>query len=121
MFHPENMAQFAAVYLGAASPEDPGASPLRADVAGFPPTLLQVGSTELLLDDARAMHARLMAAGRESRLEVYPGMVHGWHLLVGLVPESGAALRSAADFIGAHLLFAQPQVSARTPRSGSAP
>jgi acetyl esterase/lipase len=103
MFRPENVAQFAAAYLGGASPHDPGASPLRADPAGFPPTLLQVGSTELLLDDARAMHERLVAAGRESRLEVYPEMMHGWQLLVGLVPEAGAALRGAARFIAAHL------------------
>lgn len=103
MFRPENVAQFAAAYLGGASPDDPRASPLRADPAGFPPTLLQVGSTELLLDDAAAMHARLVAAGRESRLEVYPEMMHGWHLLVGLVPEADAALRSAADFITARL------------------
>ena len=103
MFRPENMGQFAAVYLGAAPADDPGASPLRADPAGLPPTLLQVGSTELLLDDARTMHDRLVAAGGESRLEIYPEAMHGWHLLVGLVPEARAALASAAAFIDAHL------------------
>jgi acetyl esterase/lipase len=65
--------------------------------------LLQVGSTELLLDDSRRMHDRILAAGGESRLTVYEGVAHAWHLLVPYVPEATSAVREAATFIREHL------------------
>ncbi|HLL75216.1 MAG TPA: alpha/beta hydrolase [Pyrinomonadaceae bacterium] len=103
MFRTPNIEEFASAYLGAASALDPYASPAHAaDFGGLPPVLLQVGSTELLLDDARAVHEKITAAGGESRLEVYEDLMHCWQMLDGLVPEARAALRSAADFINEH-------------------
>lgn len=102
MFHPENMAQFARAYLGDHPAHDPDASPLYADPAGLPPLLFHVGSTELLLDDARRVHDRVRAAGGASRLEVYDGLPHGWHLLDRIVPEARHALADVADFVRAH-------------------
>jgi acetyl esterase/lipase len=61
--------------------------------------LLQVGSTELLLDDARRMHERIVAAGGESRLTVYDDVMHGWQLLVPVVPEATRAVREVAAFV----------------------
>ncbi len=103
MFHPENIPAFASVYLGGAPAEDPRASPLYADLRGLPPVLLQVGSTELLLDDARRMHERILAAGGASRLTIYEDVVHGWQLLTPLVPEARAAVQEVADFLRGHL------------------
>jgi epsilon-lactone hydrolase len=103
MFHPENTEEFASAYLGGASPLDPRASPVYGDFAGLPPLLLQVGSTELLLDDAVRAHERATAAGVASRLEVLDDVPHGWHMLDGLVPEASAALREAAAFIVSRL------------------
>ena len=101
MFRTENIEEFAAAYLPAgASPRDPYASPAHAeDLRGLPPLLLQVGSTELLLDDARGLHRSIRAAGGASRLEIYDDLPHGWQMLDGLVPEARAALRQAASFI----------------------
>jgi acetyl esterase/lipase len=100
MFRTSNFKEFAPLYLGAASPYDPYASPAHAaDFRGLPPVLLQVGSTELLLDDARIVHEKVRAAGGASRLEVYEDVMHCWQMLDGLVPEARAALKSAADFI----------------------
>lgn len=103
MFHPENTAAFSAAYLAGASPLDPRASPLYADVHGLPPVLFQVGSTELLLDDSRRMHERLRDAGVESRIEIFDDVLHCWQMLDGLVPEARAALRQASSFISTHL------------------
>jgi acetyl esterase/lipase len=103
MFHPENTAQFSAAYLGGASPRDPRASPLYADVRGLPPVLIQVGSTELLLDDARRMHERLKGAGVESQLDIFDDVMHCWQMLDGLMPEARIALRQAATFITTHI------------------
>jgi acetyl esterase/lipase len=104
MFRTENIEEFAAAYLPAgASPRDPYASPAHAgDFRGLPPLLLQVGSTEILLDDARVVHDKIRAAGGASRLEIYEDLPHGWQLLDGLVPEARAALRQAALFIREH-------------------
>ena len=99
MFRPENIKEFAAAYLGDASPQDPRASPLFADLAGLPPLLLHVGSGELLLDDARRVHERIQEACGESILRVYDDVPHGWQLLDGLVPEARSSLAEAASFI----------------------
>jgi acetyl esterase/lipase len=103
MFRTENAAEFAPAYLGDASPRDPYASPAYADLAGLPPLLLQVGSTELLLDDARRVHQKIQEANGSSRLEIYEDVAHGWQMLDGLVPEARAALRQAASFIREHV------------------
>lgn len=99
MFRMENNDDFAAAYLGDASPRDPYASPVYADLSGLPPLLLQVGSTELLLDDARRVHHKIQAARGTSRLEIYEDVAHCWQMLDGFVPEARASLRQAASFI----------------------
>lgn len=103
MFRPENMPAFASAYLGGAPPDDPRASPLYGDGARLPPVLLQVGNTELLLDDARRMHEKIVAQGGTSRLTVYDDVVHGWQLLVPFVPEAAVALAEVADFVRLHV------------------
>lgn len=99
MFHPDNIAAFAAVYLGPASTGDPRASPLRGNLGGLPPLLLQVGSTELLLDDARRFQDGVTKQGGSSRLTVYDDVPHAWQLLTPFLPEARAAVAEAADFI----------------------
>jgi monoterpene epsilon-lactone hydrolase len=103
MFRPGNIAAFAAVYLAGAAADDPRASPLYGDTAQLPPVLLQVGSTELLLDDARRVHERIVARGGTCRLTVYDDVVHGWQLLVPFVPEATVALAEVASFVRPHL------------------
>lgn len=103
MFHPENTAEFAAAYLGDASTHDPYASPVLADFKGLPPVLLQVGSTELLLDDSRRVHEKIREAGGVSELDIYGDVPHCWQMLDGFVPEARAALQQAASFICKHL------------------
>lgn len=99
MFRPENVSAFAKVYLADASPRHPYASPIFADLSGLPPILLQVGSTEILLDDARRIHDKIQALGGDSTLEIFDDVPHVWHIFDGLIPEARAALRQAATFI----------------------
>jgi acetyl esterase/lipase len=102
MFTPENISDFASAYLGNASPHDPYASPVYADLSGLPPILLHVSSAELLLDDSRRIHDNVQRAGGSSTIEIFDGVSHGWQMLEGLVPEARASLRSAAHFIVEH-------------------
>lgn len=98
MFFKENIPDFAAIYLGNLDPRNPEASPLFADLHGLPPVLIQVGSTEVLLDDSLLLHEALMEAGVDSRLQVYDDIFHGWQCADGLVPEATAAMDEAAAF-----------------------
>jgi acetyl esterase/lipase len=103
-FRSENIAEFAAVYLGSAGNAfDPYASPAHADLRGLPPLLLQVGSTELLLDDSRQVHQKIQSAQGNSQLQIYDDVAHGWQMLDGLVPEAADALEQAAEFFHKHL------------------
>ena len=99
MFRPRNIRDFARIYLGDALPRNPYASPVFADLGRLPPLLLQVASTELLLDDARRVHDRVRKTGGVSQLEVFDGVFHGWHMLDGFMPESRTALQQAAAFV----------------------
>ncbi len=55
----------AKAYLGSADARDPLASPLYAKLSGLPPLLIQVGTAEILLDDATRVAERARAAGVE--------------------------------------------------------
>ena len=101
VFRPDNIVQFARVYLGEAPARNPYASPVFADLGGLPPLLLQVGADEILLDDARRVHDNVQRAGGVSTLEVFDGVFHVWQMLDGFLPEARTALRQAARFIDA--------------------
>ena len=60
-------------------PADPLCSPVFGDLTGFPPSLLFVGGDEILLDDARALHEKLVQSGCRSTLHIAP---ERWHAYV---------------------------------------
>jgi acetyl esterase/lipase len=78
---------------------DASVSPLFADFHGLPPMLLQVGSTEMLLDDATRVAARAHAAGVPVELEIWERMPHVFQVMSTL-PQSAAAIASIVRFIG---------------------
>jgi epsilon-lactone hydrolase len=57
--------------------KNPLISPLFADLDGFPPTLIQVGSAETLLSDATR---RRGSSDVDVTLEIWPHMIHAWPL-----------------------------------------
>jgi epsilon-lactone hydrolase len=99
MFHATNIHEFASLALAGGIATSPIVSPAYADLSDLPPVLLHVGSTELLLDDARRIRDKIEATGGECTLTVYDDVPHGWQMLAPLVPEANASLRSAAAFI----------------------
>lgn len=101
MFRPENIHEFAAAYLGKASPFDQYASPVLGEFdAGFPPILFQVGSTEVLVDDSRRVHDKIQKNNGISELEIYEDVPHCWQMFDSLIPEARVALQNAVGFIG---------------------
>ncbi len=79
--------------------KDPRVSPLYADLRCFPPTLIQVGSAETLLDDATRFAAVAGAADVPVTLEIWPYMIHAWHLWNAHLEPGRRALVSAGAFI----------------------
>jgi epsilon-lactone hydrolase len=87
------------MYLGNASPRDPLVNPLFADFAGYPPTYIQVGGYEAILDDALRVAARAKAAGVEVHCEVFPEMQHVFQFMAGRAPEADDAIRKLATWV----------------------
>ena len=92
----------AALYLAAADPRDPRASPLYASFEAVPPLFLQVGSNEILLDDARRYAERVSDIGFAVRLDIYDGFHHVFQRCAADLPSSRLALDDAAAFIADH-------------------
>ena len=57
--------------------DDPLISPLFGDYEGFPPTYIQVGSNEILQDDAVMLYKKLLKANVSVKMDVFRGM---WHV-----------------------------------------
>ena len=89
---------FADCYLAGVDPRNPYASPLYGNAAGLPPTLIQVGSDEILHDDAVRMAENLRAGGCGVEIEVWPRMPHGWHLFAPVLPEARKAIVNIGAF-----------------------
>ncbi len=102
MFVAEDVERYASVYLGSHPRDDPLASPLLGNFADMPPLLLHAGENECLLDDARQVHQKMLAAGRSSELRIFPEVPHGWQFGMPLAPEAGESLREVAEFIAHH-------------------
>jgi monoterpene epsilon-lactone hydrolase len=89
-------------YLGERSPTDPKASPLYADMTGFPPLLLQVGSREVLLDDTQRLAEKARKAGVDVTTEVWPGMIHQWQLFPFWVDDARRSNQRIAEYAIEH-------------------
>ncbi|GAB3479258.1 alpha/beta hydrolase [Amycolatopsis cihanbeyliensis] len=76
-----------------------GMSPVDADLGAMPPTLIQAGSTELLLPDAELMARRLAGAGVAVRLQVWERQVHVFQAAADLIPEGRTAIGEIRDFL----------------------
>ncbi len=100
---PAGLRQDAESYLQGSNPRDPRASPLFADLKGLAPLLVQVGSEEILLDDATRLVERIQQIGGNATLEVWPEMIHVFQAFLGLLPEATQALDQVGKFISAAL------------------
>ena len=72
---------------------------MHAELTGLPPLFIQVGSREVVLDDARAIERNARAAGVPVQLDVWEGMVHVWHLFASVLEEGRRAISDLSSFI----------------------
>lgn len=78
-------------------------SPLFADLHGLPPTLIQVGSEEILFDDSYRLEKQLTSSGVINQLEVWDGMWHVFQGFAPLIPEAQHAISRIGKFLDQHL------------------
>jgi acetyl esterase/lipase len=97
------LSELASLYLNGADALGPLASPINADLAGLPPMLIQVGSAETLLDDSVRLAAVAGATDIAVHLEIWPHMIHAWHLFYQDVADGRRSLASAGTFIESRL------------------
>jgi monoterpene epsilon-lactone hydrolase len=93
------LQKLAAAYLAGADPRDPLVSPIHADLRGLPPILIEVGSSETLLDDAVGIAGVAGAAEVRTTLRIWPEMIHAWHFFFPEVADGRASLAVAGAFI----------------------
>jgi acetyl esterase/lipase len=79
--------------------KDPRISPLFSDLRGFPPTIIQVGSSETLIDDSVRFARALGLADVDVTLQVWPHMIHAWAMWNARLTEGREALEQAGEFI----------------------
>jgi acetyl esterase/lipase len=103
MFFGPWIAAVAQHYLAGTPATNPLASPVYGDLTGLPALLIQVGDSEVLLDDSRRVHDKARRSGVECRLQLWRGVPHGWQIFASFLPEASAALRDAGAFIRAQL------------------
>jgi acetyl esterase/lipase len=84
----EWLAECARLYLDGTSADDPRASPLFADLHGLPPTLVQVGTDEIILS-------------------VFEGLWHDFHLHAGVMRPADRAIEELAEFLGSRTATAR--------------
>jgi len=100
LIHKAYLEELASAYAPAPIDRtDPVISPLFADVRGFPPTIIQVGSAETLLDDATRFAAAAGAADVNVTLEIWPHMIHAWPMWNAILGDGRRALVHAGEFL----------------------
>jgi epsilon-lactone hydrolase len=103
-FTAEGMGHTGEMYLGGQDPNQPLLAPaVHADLTGFPPILLQVGTNELLLDDSVRLAERAREADVDVILDVTAGVPHVFQAFAGMLDEADQALDRAALFLTQHL------------------
>jgi acetyl esterase/lipase len=106
LFSYDAMGWYAGRYMPNGDRSAPLASPVFATLAGLPPLLIQVGSHEVLLDDAVRLAAN---AGRDDvdvTLQVAPEGTHVFQLHFGALDEADEAIDEVARFFTRHLRHA---------------
>ncbi len=94
------MAADLAHYAPRRALDNPRISPLRADPAGLPPTLIHTAGFDPLRDEGLAYVARLRGAGVPVRHIDHGSLVHHFYGLTGAIPAAAPALAAIAREIG---------------------
>ncbi len=95
----EEHCRFQAAYLNGHQRDDPAVNPLRADLTGLPPMLIQVAAGDQFARGAHELAERARRHGVRTTVKVYPIDSHNFQSFWSFLPEATSALRDAGQFI----------------------
>lgn len=90
-------------YAGYRDRTNPEISPLFGDPTGLPPTYIQTGTHEILLDDSRRFEEKAAQAGVRIGSDYGEGLWHVWPITAPFAPESRTAIETASRWLTADL------------------
>lgn len=99
---PESVEFMVKQLLGDTDPEE--VNLLNKNLQGLPPLLIQVGTSEILLDDSIRLAELAKAAGVNVKLEVWDDMIHVFQAFAAFAPESREAIGKIGEFIQNYLI-----------------
>jgi acetyl esterase/lipase len=94
--HPEFSTGLQKLYWSATELPNSDLSPVESDLNGLPPILILIAENDILRGEAEQLTSKAIEAGVDCRVIVWPHVWHGWHILVGELPEARQAMRSFA-------------------------
>lgn len=97
----DDLKMNAEAYLGEADRRTPLAAPIYGNLKGLPPLLIQVGTAEILFDDATRLAERARLDGVDVVFEPWEEMIHMWHMFP-MLPEGNQAIERIAQFMRNH-------------------
>lgn len=86
-------------YLGETPRDDPAVNALRDDLTGYPAMLIQVGTGDFVIHEARELAARAEEAGVPVELELYPVNTHVFQLFWSFLPEAAKAIERVGEWV----------------------
>jgi acetyl esterase len=96
----ESTDWFGGNYIDRHHHEDWRASPLyAADLGHLPPAVVIVGECDMLRDESRASAEALARAGNEASFHLYPGMIHGFFTMGGVIAAADRAVAQSAALL----------------------
>jgi len=95
----DGLLKMAEAYHAETKPRHPLVSPIHADLSGLPPMLVQVGTSETLLDDSTRLTSKAKADGVDVTLEEWDEMIHVWHSFAAMLPEGQQAIDRIGEFV----------------------
>ncbi|BES70535.1 alpha/beta hydrolase [Marinobacter nanhaiticus D15-8W] len=90
-------------YSSGLSLDEPLISPLFGDLTGLPPMLVQVGTQEILLNDARRLSEKARQVGVHARLEEYTDLWHVFQIHAGPLEAANEAIRQITEHLALHV------------------
>ncbi len=90
---------YADAYLAGHPADDPVASPLRADLSGLPPLLIQGATGDKHLQNCKELAEHARRHGVDAALELYPVDAHVFQLFWSFLPEAAEAIEAAGRFV----------------------
>ena len=98
MLSRQRLTESADSYVGSDNRKNPLISPLYGDVSLLPPTLIQIGTSDIFLWENRELHRKCLDTSVIVQYEEYPNTFHDF-MMVGFLPEAKKARKSQAEFL----------------------